>query len=117
MQPPCLKANVCHIWDVGSVVPLMAEAVPLLLCVCLYEVQGVCCQIMAVPPDVLQREPEDEAGNTWKYPPTAMVHMARDKRTALGVAEMYKTLAAQVCQQTALLPCVSAIPTCYMCSV
>ena len=57
---------------------------------------------MAVPPDVLQSKPEDEAGKTWKYPPTAMVHMARDKRTARGVAEMHKTLADQVRQLTAL---------------
>ena len=51
---------------------------------------------MAVPPDVLQRKPEDESGNTWRYPPTAMVHMTRDRRTALGVAEMSKALTEQV---------------------
>lgn len=55
---------------------------------------------MAVPPDVLQSKPEDETGNTWKYPPTAMVHMARDKRTARGVAQMRKALTDQVCLQT-----------------
>ena len=66
---------------------------------------------MAVPPDVLQSKPEDDAGNTWKYPPTAMVHMARDKRTARGVAEMRKAFTDQVRQQTALQPCASARPT------
>lgn len=51
---------------------------------------------MAVPPDVVQRKPEDESGNSWKYPPTAIVYMARDKRTAHGVGEMTKALAKQV---------------------
>ena len=66
------------------------------LCCCVCNLQGVCCQIMAVPPDLLHSKPEDEAGNTWKYPPTAMVHMARDKRTARGVAQMRKVLTDQV---------------------
>ena len=59
-------------------------------------IQAVCCQIMAVPADLLQRKPQDEAGNTWKYPATAVVYMARDQRTALGVADMTKGLAEQV---------------------
>lgn len=63
---------------------------------------------MAVPPDVLQSKPQDEAGNTWKYPLTAMVHMARDKHTARGVAEMLKVLADQVCYIT--------IHSCVLCS-
>ena len=56
----------------------------------------MCCQIMAVPPDVLQSKPQDESGNTWKYPPTALVYMARDEHTARGVGEMTKALAEQV---------------------
>lgn len=75
---------------------------------CAQCVQGVCCQIMAVLPDVLQSKPEDEAGNTWKYPPTAMVHMARDKHTAHGVAEMYKVLADQVCYVNPTHSCAQA---------
>lgn len=57
--------------------------------------QAVCCQIMAVPAALLQTKPEDESGNTWKYPATAVVYMARDQRTAAGVAEMTNALAEQ----------------------
>lgn len=59
------------------------------------QLQGVCCQIMAVPPDVVQTKPQDEAGNTWQYPPTALVYMAKDQHTAQGVGEMSKALAEQ----------------------
>lgn len=51
---------------------------------------------MAVPPDVVQTKPQDEAGNTWQYPPTALVYMAKDQHTAQGVGEMSKALAEQV---------------------
>lgn len=51
---------------------------------------------MAVPAALLQTKPEDESGNTWKYPATAVVYMARDQRTAAGVAEMTNALAEQV---------------------
>lgn len=67
---------------------------------------------MAVPPDVVQTKPQDESGNTWQYPPTALVYMARDQHTARGVGEMSKALAEQVgnTQRVSTQQCASCKP-------
>lgn len=57
--------------------------------------QGICCQIMSLPASLLQNPPEDDAGNTWQYPPTAFTYMARDQHTAHGVQEMTSVLVQQ----------------------
>ena len=90
---PATSSHNCVQATVNPTVVKLTSPVLRVLCVGL---QGVCCQIMAVPPDVLQSQPQDESGNTWKYPPTALVYMARDEHTARGVGEMTKALAEQV---------------------
>ena len=64
---------------------------------CCLVLQGICCQIMSLPASLLQNPPEDDAGNTWQYPPTAFTYMARDQHTAHGVQEMTSVLVQQVC--------------------
>ena len=51
---------------------------------------------MSVPASILQNQPTDESGKTWKFPPTAAIHMAKDKRTSKGVREMFAELTKQV---------------------
>lgn len=70
----------------GALALLLALRMPL---------QGVCCQIMSVPASILQNQPTDESGKTWKFPPTAAIHMAKDKRTSKGVREMFAELTKQ----------------------
>ena len=52
---------------------------------------------MSIPGSLLQHTPEDESGKTWDYPRAAFTYMARDQRTAHGVAEMAAALTQQVC--------------------
>ena len=51
---------------------------------------------MSIPGSLLQHTPEDESGKTWDYPRAAFTYMARDQRTAHGVAEMAAALTQQV---------------------
>lgn len=53
---------------------------------------------MSLPGSLLQETTQDGSGRSWEYPPTAFIYMARDQRTARGVAEMTKVLAQKVGQ-------------------
>ena len=51
--------------------------------------QGICAQIMGVPSQLWA---EQLPSLSWRYPPTAFVHMSRDTRTAAVVADDLKAL-------------------------
>lgn len=56
------------------------------------ELQGICVQIMGVPPSVYQ---DLNTAAARPFPPTMFVHMPRDKRTAAAVAADVEALKAQ----------------------
>lgn len=67
--------------------------------------QGICVQIMGVPPGVYSNVRQ---AAPWAFPPAMFVHMPRDQRTAAVVAEDIAALKAQVC--TLILTCEGLTP-------
>lgn len=89
-SPPCEVRAPCdlcvarpwvgpHSTSLPSQVQAVCDSCPAAL------LQGVCAQIMGVPPSFLASPSQGKQTATWPYPPTIFVHMARDESTSRAV--------------------------------